>query len=1079
MWLNKGCYLCVLLTKLALQEKLIFMKIGVRYALLLLAVALNGAVSNDVRAEEQGLSADERRSLAQSFLNRMKSGFSKADRYLNEKTIQLIPKQENILAEGEQLLLQVKLDNTFTLEDVILGKVQNQEILLSFRDFVRVLNLPIQLDDSLNASGWYIRENKRFELNLQNQSANSAEGEFRFPENISVEDNDLYFPVETYSQWFGLDFDMNVPDQSFLVASDPPFPQLEELERSNRKSPSLRRKEAELPIGSREAALIDFPLIDVNTNSTFRRDGQSNLPSRTQHSANIRTSGDFLKGTLFTQTLITDEDQLDNIRATYKRESLEPDLLGPLKARKYELGDVIQPALPIEDSRRQELGVRVTNEDPLRVFNKPVSNISGNVPAGWDVELYRDEQFIDIIQVGDDGFYSFDDVLLFDDENVFLLKFYGPQGEQREEYVSIPVDRTLAQGEATYDISLTFDREQTYRKTKINDDDRGSPTLRAFVQKPLASGTFGSLGIMSHQEDDNRNNVAYAGLSSLVGEALVDASVGVDDEADLAAELDARINLGEHDFIARNEWRTEGFDTFSNGEDARGFFTTQLNANGPLGLNLGKRPTYTGSVSYTNASDGFEAFTGRIGAGTTFGRVGFSETLSYGTNNTGADDTINWTNVINGRYSKNNIRFISNYEIQPDAGLDSLTATLRRRVFENSTFDLDLRHQVDPDLTEVSSRLNWQAGFARISPSITYNSDNDVFAGLSTSFGIAKDPITNNIYSFDRNITSNGAMSVQVFLDQNGDGIFNEGEDPLEDIQVRALQNGGQVKTDAKGIAFFNNMAELRRTDVIIDEDSLKDPFWISGFEGVSVLPREGYVAELSYPIHIAGEMDGTLYSRAENLAEPIPLKGIPIHLYNAEGEVEQTSLTDFSGFYIFSRIPPGRYLLVIDKDAAASGKFVRPLPQQIEIGYDGTIIYGNDIYADAGQDDIPSEIMSDMTDYKALHPHIDFDTDEYKIALNIGEYNSRLLMSTQWYKLHTRYRSIISGGELLVQPQDSFADPVTGKHTLRIAYRDADIQSAYNKCRALMARNMPCLVEVYAGAYNKLASNTEAPNKL
>ncbi len=1055
------------------------MKIGVRYTLLIFAVALSGAVSLPAQAEEVDLSVSERRSLAQSFLNKMKSGFTRADRYLHQRTIQLRSRQENILIEGEELLLEVRLDNTLTLDDVIIGKVQNQEILLSFRDFVRVLNLPIQIDGNLNAQGWYIRENKIFELNAVDQSVVSAEGQFSFPENMYLDGQDMFFPVQTYTGWFGLEFDMDIPDQSFQVASDPPFPQLEELKRANRKSPSLKRKEAELPIGSREAALIDFPLIDVNTNSTFRRDGQSNLPSRTQHSANVRTSGDFLHGTLLTQTLLTDENQLDNIRATYKQESLEPDLLGPLKARKYELGDVVQTTLPIENSRRQELGVRVTNENPLRVFNKPVTSISGNVPAGWDVELYRGEQFVDIIQVGDDGFYSFDDVLLFDDENVFLLRFYGPQGEQREEYVSIPVDRTLAEGETTYDVSLTFDRRQTFRKEKINDVDRGTPTVRAFVQKPLSTGTFASLGVMSHQEDENRDNVAYAGLSSLLGEALVDASLGVDDEADIAAELDARINVGEHDFIARNEWRSDGFDTFSNGEDTNGFFSTQLNANGPLGLKLGRRPTYTGSASYTKASGGFESFTGRGGIGSTFGRIGVSESLSYTTNNTGADDRINWSNTINGRFGKNYIRFISDYEVQPDAGLDSLTATVRRRVLENSTFDLDLRHQADVDLTEVSSRLNWQAGFARISPSITYNSDNDLFAGLATSFGIARDPINGNIYSFDRNVTSNGAMSVQVFLDQNGDGVFNEEEEPLEGVLVRGLQNGGQVKTDNKGVAFFNNLAELKRTDVIIEEDSLKDPFWISGFEGVSVLPREGYVAELSYPIHISGEIDGTVYSRNSNLAEPRPLKGIPVHLYGADGELEQTAITDFGGFYIFSRIPPGRYLLVIDRETAENNNIVRPLPQQIEIGYDGTIIYGNDVYAEEGEGDIPSEIMPDLTDYRELHPHIDFATDEYNIVLNLGEYNSRLLMSTQWYRLHTRYRPIIAGGDLLVQPQDSYADPVTGKHTLRIGYRNASLEEAYSKCRALMSRDIECLVEVYAGAYNKLASTEPDMKKL
>lgn len=1058
------------------------MKIGARKFLLILLFALCAAVSQDVQAEEASLSLNERRDLARSFLSKMKSGFSKADRLLEGQTIQLTPKKENILIDGQDLLFEVRLSRSYRLDDVILGKVQNQEVLLSFQDFVRVLNLPISIDEKLYASGWYIREQNQFELSYENQRVMSAGTLFDMPENRVDVDGDVYFPVRSYEEWFGFELNINVPDQSFMVLSDPPLPQIEKYNRSKKKTSFSRRKEAALPLVQHDKRLIDFPLIDVNTNSTFRRDGQSNLPSQTRHTANVRTSGDFLKGTLFTQTLMTDEDQIENVRARYQQESLEPELLGPFKARRFEIGDVTQTSLPIENSIRQELGVRVTNEDPLRVFNRPVTSITGNVPAGWDVELYRGElgnQFIGIVQAGDDGFYSFDDVLLFDSDNVFLLRFFGPQGEQREEYISIPVDRTLAEGEATYDVSLTFDGKQAYRKEDLSrNQDKGSPTLRAFVQKPVAPGTFASLGLMSNERDGERNNVGYAGLSTILGEVLLDSEIGIDDEADMAADINARYSAGEHDFIAQNEWRSDNFDTFSDGDMSRGNFRTQLSASGPLGLNLGDRLSYGGSLGYSSVSGGSDTLFGSAALNSTVGRIHFSEQIQY-SSPSNSDDQIAWVNTVNGRYGKNSIRFNTNYEIEPDAGLQTANILLRRSVLQDSSLDLELRHQLDPDLTEISSRLNWQAGFARISPSITYNTDNDVFAGLSTSFGIAKDPINGHIYSFDRDVVSNGAMSVQVFLDQNGDGVFNEEEEPLEGVLVRGLQNGGQVKTDGKGIAFFNNLAELKRTDVIIEEDSLKDPFWISGFEGVSVLPREGYVAELSYPIHISGEIDGTVYSRNSNLAEPRPLKGIPVHLYGADGELEQTAITDFGGFYIFSRVPPGRYLLVIDRETAENNNIVRPLPQQIEIGYDGTIIYGNDVYAEEGEGDIPSEIMPDLTDYRELHPHIDFATDEYNIVLNLGEYNSRLLMSTQWYRLHTRYRPIIAGGDLLVQPQDSYADPVTGKHTLRIGYRNASLEEAYSKCRALMSRDIECLVEVYAGAYNKLASTEPDMKKL
>ncbi len=160
----------------------------------------------------------------------------------------------------------------------------------------------------------------------------------------------------------------------------------------------------------------------------------------------------------------------------------------------------------------------------------------------------------------------------------------------------------------------------------------------------------------------------------------------------------------------------------------------------------------------------------------------------------------------------------------------------------------------------------------------------------------------------------------------------------------------------------------------------------------------------------------------------------------------------------------------MVDQKAAQSNNFARPKPEAIEIGYEGTIIYGHDVYVDAGEKDIPSTVLAGLQDYKSRHPHIDFEQANYNIALNLGEYNSQLLMSTVWYRLHTRYRRILSGGQLMVLPEHSYADIKTGKHTLRVGFHNGDIDDAYNRCRALIAREIACTVEVLPAAAKKLA---------
>ena len=220
--------------------------------------------------------------------------------------------------------------------------------------------------------------------------------------------------------------------------------------------------------------------------------------------------------------------------------------------------------------------------------------------------MFRNDQFLEFQRVGDDGFYSFDNVVLFSNENNFKLVFYGPQGEVREEEISIPVDlNRLAESGGVYDVSLTFDQKQTYRKNDVfQDEDEGSPTLMAFYEKPVALGTAVSAGFRSNEQDGERNNVLYGGVSTLLGETLINANVSIDDEADPAAELVARRNIGEHDFISRTRVFADNYDTVSGGSDTEGFFNTTFNANGPLPIGIGTRPQYVTSLNYNRANNG-------------------------------------------------------------------------------------------------------------------------------------------------------------------------------------------------------------------------------------------------------------------------------------------------------------------------------------------------------------------------------------------------------------------------------------------------------------------------------------------
>lgn len=1039
--------------------------------------------------ETGGLTPKERVSLARSFVSKIKSR-------LNSYEQKIYREQKNILPDGEYLFLQPVIHKTFKPEALISARSENQKLLLSLRDFTDALGLAIRIaEDGRSAEGWYVRENKVFSLSGDSKSVKTDRGDFELSGAVLFEDSDIWIPSDELGSWLGFTFDLRVSAQELAIQSDLNLPVYAKYLRENAKIKDRRgRTAASLPLGGESYGLLGVPVVDVSTSSSFR--SIKDRDNIVNHSANVRTSGDFARGTLKTQSLINNRDQVALVRATYSQDSVDGELLGPLQAKRLEIGDISTTQVPFGPNVEQELGVRVTNTDAVRGFSRATTAISGSAIPGWDVELFRDNQLLAFQVVGDDGFYEFSDVDLFQNDSTFRLIFYGLQGEVHEETVFVPFDKNLlGQGKGIYDVSVSLDEKNTFTSTRFENDakNEGSLSISALYEKPIVEGLTTTVGFRSAEDAlGDRRTIGSAGISATVQEVLLNVSAAVNDEGGVASSMNARRDFGEHEVSTGLTWSNPDFSqqvtNFNNSfAGTTGGFATNPDADnygasiralGPLPFGESFRARYGADAQYNLNSEGDDrlAVSGSVNAG--YKRVSFNAGIRHEENSSSNLDRTNAFGGVSGGLGRNRMRLNANYKIKPKSELQSISASYNRRFSKDFDTALNVTRLPESDLTTYQARLDWQAGFVRLSPSVSYDSSENFFAGLNTRFGIVRDPNSKNFKFIDRDITNFGLVSAFVYLDKNGDGVFNGKDEPLKDITVLAPQNSRQVKTDDNGIALFHNMTRLRLTDVHVVKDSLQDPAWITGFDGVSILPREGYVAQIDFPIHMSGDLDGTLYAKVVPLpgegedqaakATPIVLRNVKLQLYNYKGEVEQSVTTDSGGFYYFTQIPPGRYLLHIEEESAKLKNIIRPLPQPIEIGYDGTVIYGNDIYVSTGVNDVPAEIMADLESYKAQHDHVDFHPEMHDVVLNLGQYNSRLLMSVVWYKLKSRYADALGQGTLFVLPTQSFADAKTGKHVLRVGLGDASLDEAYARCRDLMTQDQYCKVEIYPAVMKK-----------
>ena len=175
-----------------------------------------------------------------------------------------------------------------------------------------------------------------------------------------------------------------------------------------------------------------------------------------------------------------------------------------------------------------------------------------------------------------------------------------------------------------------------------------------------------------------------------------------------------------------------------------------------------------------------------------------------------------------------------------------------------------------------------------------------------------------------------GAASVRVFLDNNDDGIFDDGDEPLPGIRIKRQGNPGLEKTNKDGILLVTNLPPNRYVDMEPNLPDLEDPMWVPSVRGVRLLSRPGATSLVDFPIIVTGEIDGTTYLYANNRLRAVG--DVDLQLVNSHGKLVKTIKSASDGFYVISEVPVGEYLVRISpKQIQELGLYDVP-PIQVKI---------------------------------------------------------------------------------------------------------------------------------------------------
>lgn len=1000
---------------------------------------------------------DERQTFKKEFFDRITKGFKKADKFLETEGYKDSKIDLRGLPEGESLIFNLTVPPRLLVEGAVFGEIYKNDVILSLKDLINVLQFPIDYDDEKKIfSGWFAKEDMKFTLDMKTGKVFANGFEYSVGDTSKIMDDDVMASSQSLQQWFYTKMDVDVGAQRIALKPEQDLPATLRFERRNKNYRTSKAAKPELPRHYDDYAMISMPVADINTMTRIKKDAQQK--SEISRSANIRTAGEFAKGALITNLSLNDKDHLASARLNYLQESADPEIMGSLNARRFEAGDILPTRLPLTGGSSPETGVRITNADPLSNLTLPSTQIAGYFLPDWDVELYRDTSLLGFQQANGEGYYSFENIPLFSDRNVFRIVGYGPQGETKEETINVPYDRSrLAKGQGVYDVSLSLQERQTYQKTPSKDIDRDTPNLTGFYEFPINETTAVRIGGRARQEEGKQKAYSNAALSTTYEQTLINSDIAADEKGEYGTSLTAAREFGSH--RARMEL-THASQNYNPGQEhlVTETFSNSVGFDGPIPLKIGTNPTYSTNLKYSENSDDSKNLGGFLSLNTQFDRIGYNQVFNYNNSNSPLVGTqVTGASIITGSYGANIFRALANYDLEPKQTLESLTAFWKRRFNRDVETQLQISHDLKDQLTRYSARVNWRNKNANIIPSLTYDSTGNVEATLATRFSLAKVPRSGKILMTEQQLTNSGSLSAFVYLDRNGDKKFSEGDEPIEGVSVRTPQNAGRGETNKDGIAYISQLRPNILTDVYVENASLPDPYWIKATKGVSVMPRTGDNIPLEFPVQISGEIEG-IVNKQSFAGSTTPLSKMIIALYDMNGDVISKTETGPDGYYIISLIPPGTYFLILDNKNIPKG-FGRPRPKKITIGFDGTILYEQDIVLKQGHPDVGVLLKRPESAGNSENKNV------ANIVLNFGSFNSRLMMAYVWKKLTMIDGYFLGGSKLLSAPKEASADKDTGKYTLRVKLSENSFSSGYKRCQEIVKRGNFCSIEVSADA--------------
>ncbi|MDH5182986.1 MAG: hypothetical protein OEX12_03765 [Gammaproteobacteria bacterium] len=826
------------------------------------------------------------------------TGIDAADNKIEEKTLSWETPNDDYLR-----ILQLKLDR-YLLEDIVTAYQYKEGIYIPLGLFSQSVGLAIEVKPEEGiAEGFVLNESRRFYLDYSRKELTISGVTSKLDsKDIKLYQDDIYLHESVLEKYLPLKLNIDLFSLMLVIEPSEPFPLQTKIQREERVG-KIRAQTGSRDRGYEKRVSPyknwDYPFIDTSMGLTYRKtqDGSSfsDINYTTYLTADL--------GQLETAAYISGNstDFINASRISFSRHDPDAKLLAGLQAREYSFGYVNIPSIAYISQHQSYLpGVQLSNYELNQQSNFESHTFQGPLLPGWEVELYQNEILVGYVSEPINGEYIFNDVPLLFGNNYFRLAFYGKHGEYREETYTYILNNSLTrEGEFHYRIGTVAEVGASSPRIQLQSDYGLNKNLTLYAN--MVSLNLGGV-------DHNYMNVGVAGfLNYLYARAGVTQDSAGGNLVDLSMQTRFSATNISLNYALMDEFKSE---VLTEGDPIVNSSGIKVDTAIPKTF----MPRLPVALSYKQDSffsGGYKTeFSNRISM--------YTKELALVNEITEVDSTVGGTNGTSGTLSLSAHRFSYslrgdiNYEISPLSDISSLSINYTAKNLGPYSYDFGLSRFNDNVMQYVVG-IHKRSNIYTYDVGVGYKTDGEISLNSSMSINFAKDQKKNDWKISSNPMAGKGAASIDIYMDENYNGIRDPDEKGLKDIDIEINGVRRFVKSDEDGHIFLTDIPIYENMDIGVSMDSLLDPLYVPKIEGYQTVYRPGHVIEYSFPIILTGEIDGTTYIRKNGKTRHVG--DVELELVDANNKLIKTIKSAYDGFYVISKIPAGNYTLRISTE--------------------------------------------------------------------------------------------------------------------------------------------------------------------